>query len=627
MMPDRAEPPGAAETGGRRRSTLPAELRPLVTLATAALIIAGLYWGRTVFIPIALAALLTFLLSPVVGALDRRRLGPVTSVLVVVLVACGLAGGIGWVLARQLSALADELPRYSANIRQRVATLRGLGRGGSVEKVQRTVEEVMGEIQKGDPPAQGDDKPIPVVVAPPSTLLSRLPGLLDTLATAGVVAVLVIFMLLERQELRNRLIRLVGYRRLTVTTKALDEAGTRISRYLLMQSIINGSFGAAVGLVLFALGIPYAALWGVLAAILRFIPYVGPWIAALLPTTLALAVFPGWTRPLLVLGAFLVLELVANMILEPWLFGQSAGVSQVALLVAVIFWTWLWGPVGLMLATPLTVCLIVLGKHLPAMGFLVVLMGDEPVLAPRARYYQRLLARDRDEAADTVDAYVKASPPQSVHDEVLLPALYYASQDRDREDISDLDAQFVARATREIVDELTPDRPGSATSATAVGGAGAPRPLLLMCPARDELDAVALAMVEQLVDPARVQVETLGVSLLTSEVTQLVEDRRPALLCIGSVAPGGVTRVRHLCKRLRARCPDVKVVVGRWGLHEEQADERRQLEAAGADRVATSMLEMERHLAELSLLVASPAPAPGEARAPAAAPGLPALAS
>jgi predicted PurR-regulated permease PerM len=560
--------------------------------------------------------LLTFMLSPVVGALDRRRLGRVTSVLLVALCTFCVAAGLGWVLMRQLLALTDELPGYSVNIRHRVAQLRELGTGGSVEKVQRTVKEVVGEIQKADPrPEAGKPKAVPVVVEPPPSLQAYLPGLLDMIATAGIVLLLVIFMLLERQKLRNRLIRLVGYRRVTVTTRALDEAGARISRYLLMQFVINGSLGLGVGLVFFLLGIPYAALWGVLAGALRFVPYVGPLGAVLLPTILALAVFPGWTRPLLVIGSFLVLELVANMILEPWLYGQSAGVSQVALLVAVLFWAWLWGPIGLLLATPLTVCLIVLSKHLPAMSFLVVLMGDEPPLEPKARYYQRLLARDQDEAAGIVEEYVKANARESLYDEVLLPALYYANQDRQREEISEADAQFVAHATQEIVDDLTQDQSSSAETVVrpTVVDTGARSPqLLLACPARDEVDAVALRMFEHLFDPSQGRVEIVGVPLLTSEVTELVAERRPAVLFVGSVAPGGVTHARHVCKRVRARCPELKLVVGRWGLHDEQAAEREQLVAAGADRVGTSMLESQHQLAELSMLAADAAPQPDE---------------
>jgi len=315
-----------------------------------ALVVVGLYWLQAVLIPLALAVLLTFLLSPVVGTLQRRGLGRVPAVLVTVLLALSILGGTGWTLTRQLVTLADELPRYSLNIHQRIVDLRGASQGGSMEKVQQAVENVVGELQKTGKGGGPGPKPLAVVLEPPS-ILSHLPTLLQALASAGVVTVLMIFMLLERRELRDRVILLIGYRRLTATTRALDEAGERISRYLLMQSTINGSFGVAVGLGLFLIGVPYAVIWGSLAAALRFIPYVGSFVAALLPLALSLAVFPGWLQPALVVGLFLVLDL-AIMVIEPWLYGQSAGVSQFALLVAVTFWTWLWGPVGLLRATP-----------------------------------------------------------------------------------------------------------------------------------------------------------------------------------------------------------------------------------------------------------------------------------
>lgn len=596
MAERETERPGARAT---RRTTLAAEVRPMVAIGTTVLVVGCLYWGQAVLIPIALAGMFAFLLSPVVGALDRLGARRAVSVLVVVLLTFCLTGIVGWVLFQQVVTLADELPQYRANIRQRVADIRGFGKGGAVEKVQRTLSDVVGEVQKGDAES-GSDKPIPVVVEPPATFLSKLPGLLDTLGTVSIVTVLVIFILLERQELRNRLIRLVGYRRLTVTTKALDEAAMRISRYLLMQSIINGSFGVAVGLGLFLLGIPYAALWGFLAAVLRFIPYVGPLAAVVLPTALALAVFPGWSRPVIAIGMFLALELVANMVLEPWLYGQSAGVSQIALLVAVIFWTWLWGAVGLLLATPLTVCLIVLAKHLPSLNFLVLLMGEEPVLEPKARYYQRLLARDRDEASDIVEEYVDEHDKDAVYDDVLLPALSFARQDSEREQISDEDADFVARATRELTEEM--GRPVPLFSAGAARREGDDARLLLLCPARDDLDEVALTMAAQLLDRSRWHVEMLGAGLLTAEVAQIAEERRPAAICIGAVAPGGTSHAKHLCKRVRARCPELSIVVGRWGVVDEQESDAQQLAEAGADRVAPTLLALKRHLDELSLL-------------------------
>jgi hypothetical protein len=424
--------------------------------------------------------------------------------------------------------------------------------------------------------------------------------------------VLVIFMLLARHELRDRLVWLIGYRRMTATTKALDEAGTRISRYLLMQSLINGSFGVAVGLGLFLIGVPYAVVWGSLAAILRFIPYLGAFVGVLLPLALSLAVFPAWLQPVLVIGLFVVLELVTAIVLEPWLYSQSAGVSQVGLLVAVIFWTWLWGPAGLLLATPLTVCLTVLGKHLPALNFIVVLMGDQPAIETKARYYQRLLSRDQDEAADIVETYVSANGRESVYDALLLPALYYAKQDRDRGQLTEGDAQFVFQATREILDDLVHEAP--ATSAQETGDLAASelpsvtRVRIAGCPARDEADALGLEMVQHLLDPARYQLEMIGSAMLTAEVVAWVDEHRPSLLCIGAVAPGGSSQTRHLCKRLRSRWPQLRIVVGRWGLHDDKDADRQHLLAAGADHVETSLLATQRTLIQIEPTSERPAP-------------------
>jgi len=571
-----------------------------------ALVVAALYWMQAVLIPLAITVLLTFLLSPVVGALERRGLRHVPAVLVTVVLAFSLLGVIGWTFTRQLVALADELPRYRTNIQAKIADLRGASKGGSVEKVQKTVEDVVGEIQKTDEPGPPRDKPIPVVVEPPS-LLAHLPNLVQAVASAGVVTLLVIFMLLERRELRDRVILLVGYRRMTATTRALDEAGERITRYLLMQSIINGSFGAAVGLGLFLIGVPYAIIGGFLAAALRFIPYVGWAIGALLPLVLSLAVFPGWLQPALVIALFIMLDLVTGALIEPWLYGQSAGVSKAALLVAVTFWTWLWGPAGLLLATPLTVCLIVLGKHLPALGFLVVLMGDRPVIEAKARYYQRLLARDQDEATDIVETSVDAEGRESVYDAVLLPALFYAKQDRDRGLLTEADTQFVVQATRDILDVLGQDATAPAAPDTAMATV-----TLLGYPARDEADAVALEMVRRLLDPVGYRMEVSAPAMLTAEVVTWVEQHHAALLCIGTVAPGGLSQARLLCKRLRAQYPALKIVVGRWGLHDEMEADRLHLIAAGADHVETTVGDTQRTLVQLRPPLARAAPEPSE---------------
>ncbi|HTG13009.1 MAG TPA: AI-2E family transporter [Candidatus Eisenbacteria bacterium] len=575
-----------------------------------ALVVVGLYWLQAVLIPLALAVLLTFLLSPVVGTLQRRGLGRVPSVLVTVLLALSILGATGWTLTRQLVTLADELPRYSLNIHQRIADLHGASQGGSMEKVQQAVEDVVGELQKTSKGGVPGPRPLAVVLEPPS-ILAHLPTLLQALASAGVVTVLMIFMLLERRELRDRVILLIGYRRMTATTRALDEAGERISRYLVMQSLINGSFGVAVGLGLFLIGVPYAVTWGCLAAALRFIPYLGAFVALLLPLALSLAVFPGWLQPALIVGLFFVLELITGWVMEPWLYCQSAGVSPVALLIALTFWTWLWGPVGLLMATPLTVCLLVLGKHLPALRGIVVLMGDRPVIEAKARYYQRLLARDQDEAIDIVETCVNADGRESVYDAVLLPALYYAKQDRDRGLLSESDAHFVGQATREILDVLAHDAPAPSerdTGDLSVSDPGDTPVRILGCPARDEADAVALEMVRHLLDSARYPMEVSKTGMLVAEVLAWVDLHRPALVCIGAVAPGGLSQARHLCKRLRSQYPELKIVVGRWGLHDEKDTDRGHLLAAGADYVETTVLDTQRALAQVALTLGRPAP-------------------
>jgi hypothetical protein len=270
------------------------------------------------------------------------------------------------------------------------------------------------------------------------------------------------------------------------------------------------------------------------------------------------------------------------------------------------FWAWLWGPVGLLMATPLTVCLIVLGKHLPAMGFIVVLMGDRPVIESKARYYQRLFARDQGEAIDIVEAYVNTDGRESVYDTVLLPALYYAKQDCDRGLLSESDAQFVGQATREILDVLAHDAPAPSDPGDQPGTDARVR--IVGCPARDEADVLALEMVGHLLDPARYRMEVSRTGMLTAEVVAWVGLHRPALVCIGAVAPGGLSQARHLCKRLRSQCPELTIVVGRWGLHDEKDSDCQHLLEAGADHVETTLLDTQRALAQVGLRLGRPAP-------------------
>jgi len=562
------------------------KLQPVVALGTVVLLLAVLYWARAVLIPVAIAVLFAFLLTPVVSQLRRRGLSHALAVLVVVVLTISILGGIGWILADQIHDLAQELPKYRSNIRQKAADLRDVGRSGVLAGLQRLVDDVVGEMELG---ASADDrrKPMPVIVIGDGQAVFRqLIGWVHPLVTVGLVLALIVFMLIRQVELRTRVIQLVGGSRLPVATKAIDEAADRIVHYVFSQTVINGAFGCAVALGLFLIGLPYAVLWGFLAGVLRFIPYVGAWLAALMPLTLALAVFQGWQQPLLVLGLFAVLEPLIFLVVEPVVYGTSTGVSDVALLVAVLFWTWLWGPVGLLLATPLTVCLAVLGKYVPDLGFLGVLLGEAPELEPHVAYYQRLLARDEDEAASIVEEYARANPPEQVYDAVLLPALESVKRDQARGALSEEDARFIVSRTREIVEELEPAQDG---------GAGE-RARVLGCPARDELDELALLMFRALVRSVGVDVEVVSATLFASEAVALARETLPDVVCIATVPPGGVAHARYLVKRVRLAHPAARILVGRWGNNGTREEVRPVLLSAGADEVAMSLIEARDHL-------------------------------
>jgi len=595
--------------------SIASKLPPLIFLASFVFGIVILYFGQTVLIPVAFSLLLTFLLSPIVDGLERLRLGKAPSVILVVILAFSLLAAIGWIVTVQITTLVGEIPQYERNIKQKVVDLREMGKGGTIEQVQKTVEEIRDEMDKVEEPAKAQQRPREVVVqAERSSTFWPVPliagPLVERLASVGLAIVLVIFMLIERDDLRNRLIRLIGYGRITVTTKALEDAGARISRYLLMQTIINSVFGLAVGVGLFLIGLPYAALWGFLGAVLRFIPYVGPWLAAIIPSALGLAAFEGWIWPIVVVGLFVVLELFTNMILEPLLYGDGAGVSQVALLVSVAFWTWLWGPIGLLMATPLTVCLVVLGKYVPQMEYITVLMSDRPVVEPSVVYYQRLLAKDQKEAADILEEYIKTNQSDRVYDGVLIPALSRARHDNDEGDLTDAEEEFILQATREIVAELNSQ---PQTAAVTTEGSDGPveensstvaKVRVLGCPARDAADEVALLMFQQLLHPTRYQIEVIGEEKLTSEVVAEVRDKRTGLVCIGGLAPGGLAQSRHLCKRLRSQFPNIKIAVGLWGFSGNLENTRGSLLSAGADEVGTSLLQSRDQIGSLGQLIA-----------------------
>jgi predicted PurR-regulated permease PerM len=588
-------------------------LKPWVTFAGCVLVVVLLYWAQAVVVPIALAMLLTFVLTPLVTWLERW-IGRIPAVLAMVTLVFTVVGLAGWGLARQLDYLAEDLPRYRVNLRAKIADVRGAGKGGSVEKLQETIEDIQTDLGKAEAPRGTVSRPLVVTSEQVAGLsgFAWLGPMVVPVGTAGLVLAMVIFMLLERRDLRDRLIGLFGHGQLALTTKALDEAGTRVSRHLLMQSLINLVYGVAAFTGLYFLGVPYPLVWAALGAVLRFIPYVGPVLGAGAPILVSLAATEGWAGPFWVLGLFVVLELFTNLVLETVLNAGAAGVSPVALLASVAFWTWLWGPLGLLMATPLTVCLVVLGKHVPGLEFVGMLLADTPALAPESGYYQRLLARDQGEAADIIERYIKTESPRSVYDALLLPALNYAERDRLEQRLSPDEEMAVIDATRELLSDaaesirlLHPEPPAPADDPPP----GPREPLRVMGYAANGVsDELALAMLAHLLDDLPIGVEITTTRLQASELLSLVQDQGFSVVCLADLPPSPASKTRYLVKRLRAALPDVRIVVGRWG-PPALADESTQvLREAGASLVASTLMETRTYLGGLVEIPRIPVP-------------------
>jgi predicted PurR-regulated permease PerM len=457
------------------KARTPAELVTLLSAVAIALlaviIIVTLYFGREIFVPISLAILLSFVLAPLVGLLQRMRVPRGLAVVGVVILAFGLIFATGSLLATQLTQLAEDLPRYQTTITEKIQSFRQTTAGrGTLERASGMLKDLSKELDKpkesATPPASvltartgATTTPVPVEVRQPDpgalqSLQALISPLLHPLATTGIIIIFVIFILLQREDLRNRVIRLAGSRDLQRTTAALDDAARRLSRLFLFQLLLNASFGVAIGVGLWLIGIPSAILWGILAAVLRFVPYIGAVIAAAFPLALAVAVDPGWSMLVWTLALFLVVEPVVGHVVEPMVYGHSTGLSPVAVVASATFWTALWGPIGLVLATPLTVCLVVLGRHVERLEFLDVMFGDRPALSPPEIFYQRMLAGDPTEAADKAEEFLKERSLASYYDEVALKGLQLAQADADRGVLSDERLAKIRDAVSELVDNL-----------------------------------------------------------------------------------------------------------------------------------------------------------------------------
>jgi predicted PurR-regulated permease PerM len=578
--------------------------RSLVTLAATVVtlaIVALLYWAKSILVPVALAIFLAFVLYPPVMSLQRRGLGRTFAVIVMVSAVLLIATGIGIVITHQVVTLADTLPDRKDAIKSKVAAARNWIVGDGNSRFAQLVEDVTNMIA---PRPQNEQR---IAVEPASPGLSQqmdqyLSPAAEFLGQAAFTFILTVFMLIRREDLRNRMIRLLGDGKVTTTTKAVDDATRRISRYLLMQLLLNSAFGIVITFGLYVLGVKYALLWGFIAALMRYVPYVGTWIGMIPPVLFSFATAPdwggGWGQPLLVLGLFIGLEVVCNNVLEPWLYGSSMGLSEVAQLVAAAFWAFLWGPIGLILSGPLTACLLVLGKHVRRFEFLDVLLGDTPALEPRVAFYQRLAARDQDEASEVALEVARKDGPDAALETVIVPALCLARRDLGDGDLDPADFQFGMRAAREVADEVAELRGETPSTADAeqVG--------VLIVPARDEAEHLAADILGKSLDPARWDVRVAGEELLASELVSTVQEFKPGVVVLTVLPPGGISHSRYLVSRLRSKCPDVRVLVGRWGCAEpgvaEPADG-----IAGTDGVDRSLSETRKRLAELHPVLTS----------------------
>lgn len=559
---------------------------------TIVVVVAVLYFAKEVILPFGLALLLTFLLAPLIQGLQRLRLSRVPAVLIATFLSFSLIGIIGWTASTQLLNLAKNLPQYELNLRAKIQSLRGpVGTG--LQKTSETYEKLSEELSKTQPGASGSPKVTQVeIVQPPPNAIQILRGfigpLLRPLGIAVIVIIFVIFMLLKQEDLRDRLIRVIGPEQINVTTQALDDAASRVSRFLLMQSIINGSQGILVAVGLHLIGLPNAILWGALTAILRFIPYIGPWMAAAMPIALSLAVFDNWTFPAMTILLFVVLELISNNVLEPWLYGTHTGLSPIALIVAAVFWTWLWGSIGLLLSTPLTVCLVVMGKYIPQLEFLSILLGDEPGLEAHAGFYQRLLAMDIEEASNLIEKHLKESNLLEVSDRILIPALGLAEQDRHRGELSEEKERYILENLKELILDIfqkPEDMIQQASPDKLI-------PISIVClPARDEADEVVAILFSKFLQAEGMPAFCVSVEALAGEMMDHIEQHRPTLVCISALPPSAVTPARYLCKRLRARFPKIPILVGLWNAQGEIQHSSEKLETAGATKIVISLSE------------------------------------
>lgn len=593
-------------------------------------IVLALDWGRPVLIPVALATLLTFLLNPLVRRLQSWGLGRVSAVVVAVTLAGSGLGLIGVTGSRQVTNMLAQLPENTAKIVAKVKALKALISGPTAHRFEQMIEEISrelqlpAEIEPDSADATNSHPPIDRVVVESETfswqtVSGHIGSAVEIMATLAFAMVLLVFFLMDREGLRDRVVMLAGKSRLTLTSKALEDATTRVSRYIEMVAIVNGGFGLLLTVGLFALGGSYALLWGCLAAVLRFIPYIGPWAGAIFPISMSLAMSEGWWQPLAVFGFVVVLELATNNIIEPLAFGRTTGVAPTALLISAAFWLFIWGPIGLILSAPFAVSLVVIGKNIPQLGFLYVLLGDKPALSDDVGFYQRLLVNDQQSAAEIIAEHLKTANSEELFDDLVIPAMKFAKRDVRRGHLAEEESEQILAVLRASLSDTDVHRRNVTDSAPLESDEPESKCLpsaplvLLACSAEGDIDRVALELLRELVDPRQWKIEIVPPETLTSELAAHVTNDPPAAICVSALPPGGIPQVRYLCKKLRSADGDVPIVVGRWGLQSLSSTDRDRLMEVGVNAVTLSLAETRKWLSSRYAVQSQPTSDPSSA--------------
>ena len=579
-----------------------------MTAVILAVGVCGIYFGRPVLMPLALAVLLAFALAPLVAMLRYIRLGHVPSVLMSLAVALVLIAALSIFVGSQFAGLAHDLPSYQNNISRKIVSLRGTADGGTLSRLNRTIEALGEQISGGRDrpatvPAGGatEDTPVPVVIqresaAPWEVAQSFLGPLLEPLGLVALVLVFVGFILLQKDDLRDRFVRLAGSGDMQRTTVALDEAASRLSRYLFLQTAINACFGLVIGGGLWLIGIPNSGLWGLIGMLFRFVPYVGVPIAFLFPAVLAVAVDPGWSMLIWVMALFGGVEAVVGQGIEPFVYGRSMGLSAVAVVVAAVFWTWLWGPVGLLLSTPLTMCFVVLGRHIEGLKFLDVMLGDQPALAMDESLYLRMLADDPDDATQDAEEFLREHSLSAYYDEVAARALMLAQADVNRGVLDPLRQTRIRDAIKGLIANLSDRKdPGAAKALSELPPAWRNTPVMCIA-GRGPLDeAAALLLVDMLAKYG------VGARVVSSDQTSAAQIDKldvegVGVACVSYLEPGTYKNARYQVRRLRKRMPDVPVMAIFWGIGSDHSRYLDSVEATECDVVTTGLKETIHHV-------------------------------